>query len=182
MIEDEDDDSWSKEWKSTVDKRLKKKYARAMEKFRWGIWGQDMNMIVEIVLTTKEGVKNSWKDIVRDNRHLREGMRKDGYKYDDCLCGEVTPLKGLHHLHGLVRFREKVDLYEFNRKLSERWELYHGAKIVYVSPVYYLKGLLNYNVKHILKNYVENPFSRVRILRSKGWLPEGYKEDRKSVV
>jgi len=69
-----------------------------------------------------------------------------------------------------------------HRILSDYWGAIHGAPVVWVQDIYSFEGLMLYNVKHALKNYVNLEFGYLRMLKSKGWLPVGWKQVVKLLV
>jgi len=71
---------------------------------------------------------------------------------------------------------------ELHGILSDYWGKIHGAPVVWVQDIYSAEGLLKYNVKHALKNYATLEFGNMRILKSKGWLPIGWREVTKVLV
>lgn len=182
---------------------LKKKYARAKRQFELGLWGVNCDCVYAVTLTTwSEAVmvagdsagesRNNWNQMVKDNRQLRFKMRKLGYDYEDSWCCEISPVNHLLHLHGFIKFNQPLKDIEFNGvklseasfriALSETWEKVHRSKIVYVEPLWDSKHCVNYDVKHAVKNYISEGFNSMRILRSKGWLPSGWKIAVKAVT
>lgn len=141
-------------------------------------------------MTTKEGERNTWKQLKLDVRLLRCYLKKAGLDFEDCLVCEETPGKGLLHLHGFFRVEGGIDSKLLHEVLSIYWEAIHHAPVVWVEDIFWVKGMIDYDVKHALKNYLgyngesyeaDGLVSR-RILRSKGWLPLGWKEALKVFV
>ncbi len=44
----------------------RKKYAKVNSVMECGIWGKDLNCIADVEYTTREGHRNSWKNMVSD--------------------------------------------------------------------------------------------------------------------
>lgn len=153
----------------------KKCYAKAKRTFELGLWGHPLNLIKGVELTTKGDCKNNWKDMKQDNENLRKKLRREGIISEDCFCAEVSPKHRLLHLHGFYRLREPMSAVQLHSKLSKYWEAIHGARVVWVQDIYSAEGLMKYNVKHALKNYSNMEFGNMRLLKSKGWLPLGWK-------
>jgi hypothetical protein len=172
---------------------LKRKYAKAKRQFELGLWGQNFDCIKAVTLTTwdksimlrgdsRGESRNSWKHIVLDNRHLRERLHKLGLVYEDSFCCEISPKSHLLHLHGFMRFDQPIDGGYLHEILSENWGDIHGSPVVWVKDIFDTKKAIDYDVKHALKNYVSEGFHSMRILRSKSWLPPGWKKAQKAIV
>jgi len=160
----------------------KRRYAKAKRCFELGIWGRDLALIKGVELTTRLGHRNNWLELKQDNKDLRKKLRKEGWFEADCFCAEVSAKNHLLHLHGFYRLNYYMEAAEVHRLLSDYWDAIHGAPVVWVQDIYSFKGLMMYNVKHALKNYVNLEFGYLRMLKSKGWLPLGWKPMLKVLV
>ena len=160
----------------------KRRYAKAKQAFELGIWGHDLNLVKGVELTTKGDYRNNWEDMKQDNRNLRKKLRVEGIISEDCFCAEVSPKSRLLHLHGFYRLTEPMRSVQLHSILSDYWERIHGARVVWVQDIYSYQGLAKYNVKHALKNYFSFEFGNMRLLKSKGWLPLGWKQTQKVLV
>lgn len=160
--------------------RDRRRYARAKQTFELGIWGYPMKLIKGVELTTRLGYRNEWGFMKQDNQNLRKKLRVDGILAEDCFVPEISPKNRLLHLHGFYRLVVPMQAVQLHEILSELWDNIHGAPVVWVQDIYSAKGLMIYNVKHALKNYIQ-PES-MRMLKSKGWLPVGWKEVLKVLV
>lgn len=161
---------------------VRRRYANAKVRFELGIWGRPLNLLKGVELTTRGNYRNNWADMVQDNRDLRKRMRKEGILAEDCFCAEWSPKNHLLHLHGFYRLVEPMPASELHGYLSDYWERIHGAPVVWVQDIYSADGLMKYNLKHALKNYVNYEFCHMGTLKSKGWLPLGWKRTRNLLV
>jgi hypothetical protein len=162
------------EWRELTHNE-KAKYAVAMRRLNLGYWGYALSTLRAVHLTTREGNDNTPEVFARDLRKLVGSFRAEGYEleYDGAL--EYSPQKGLLHWHGL--FRIKGGYFPVTRRmLGDKWNKYHGAFVVKITPVNTNKELREYVVKHILKEYVgEDDRIRNKFLFSKGWMRGGWK-------
>lgn len=185
------------EEKTELPVRFKRIYARARRQFEMGLWGQNSDCIKCVTLTTWSGSeisqrvnkgdsRNTWKQIVSDNRELRRVMKKDGMPYEDSFCAEISPKSGLVHLHGFMRFEDEYSYEDVHERLSFHWGKIHQSPVVWVKDMWDWKGAIAYDVKHSLKNYVGERFlfngSPPRILRSKRWLPKGWRDAQREIA
>lgn len=154
----------------------KRRYAKAKQTFELGIWGQDLNFVKGVELTTRGDYRNNWEDMKQDNCNLRKKMRREGILSEDCFCAEVSPKSRLLHLHGFYRLTQSMRSAQLHSLLSDYWERIHGAPVVWVQDIYSWEGISKYNVKHALKNYSSLEFGNMRLLKSRGWLPLGWKQ------
>jgi hypothetical protein len=176
--------------------QLKRVYARACRKFEIGLWGIEPERVKCVTLTTglnavmdeqdrKGESRNNWKQMVQDNRFLRQRMAKDGLPYQDCFCSELSPNNHLIHLHGFMRFEKYYSFSDIHEKLSKHWGDIHNSPVVWVKDMWDVKGAIAYDVKHTLKNYIGERFEYggrpPRILCSKGWLPPGWRKVQKEI-
>lgn len=179
---------------------LRKRWAKAKRNFEVGLWGVDVSRCVGVTFTTRRDAvsrtgisRNTWRCIREDNRMLRLVLRKWGLEFEDCLVGEVSP-GGLLHLHGFYRFSESSCELVLNgwlhEMISTAWGVIHDSPVVWVEEIYWAKGMMNYDVKHALKNYMgENGevyeglgLTSRRILKSRGWLPKGVRAAEREIV
>lgn len=169
-----------------LDRKLRRKYAKAKRRFELGIWGHDLKKVFGVHLTTWSEAKyergknigrskNTWAAVKYDNRQLRMKLRKTGISYEDCYCAELSPGKGLVHLHGLIRVEKSIKAYQLHEIISKAWGEIHDSPVVWVNEVYNMKGVMAYDLKHALKNYINDGFG-LHMLSSKGWLPAGWRE------
>lgn len=143
-----------------------------------------------MTLTTKQGAVgrrngveiNSYRCMVADNRQLRLRMKSSGIWVADCLACEKSPLNGLIHAHGFYYISEALDSQVLQKELSENWGDIHQSPIVWVQDVYSAKGVIKYDVKHALKNYIGDGYSSMRLLKSESWLPAGCRQVEKLLV
>ena len=157
-------------------------YAKAKRTFELGLWGHPLHLIKGVELTTRSGNRNTRAELIRDNRNLRLKMRREGWLAEDCFAMEVSPKHGLLHLHGFYRVTERIPAAKLHGMLSKYWSAIHGAPVVWVQDIYSAEGLMKYNLKHALKNYVNYGFKHWRILKSKKWLPVGARKVERLLV
>ncbi len=169
--------------------REKRRYAKAKQAFELGLWGQKLELIKGVEFTTALNYRdkngngnNDWGSMKQDNQNLRKRLRKEGILAEDCFCGEISKKSHLLHLHGFYRLLEPMRAGELHSILSPYWAKVHGAPVVWVQDIYSVKGLMMYNVKHALKNYESLEFGSMRLLKSKGWLPLGWKATLRMLV
>lgn len=160
----------------------RRRYARAITAFNLGVWGHDLNLIKGVELTTHGEHHNTWADMKQDNQNLRKKLRTEGIISEDCFAGEISPKSHLLHLHGFYRLMKPLSSAELHSLLKEYWGRIHGAPVVWVQDIYSYEGLAKYNVKHALKNYHTLRHSKMRLLKSKGWLPLGWKQAQRMMV
>ena len=175
----------------------RRKYAKINRCFELGIWSSDEGCMFPIVLSTAEKSvlndrkrrkrnHNTWKQLKNDNRQLKLAMKRLGFDYEYCLCPELTPGKRLLHLHGLIRVKNDVKMADFFKALSENWMILHGSPVVWIGEVYNMKNLIRYNTKDAIKNYLSERFEfgyvSPRLLKSRKWLPSGWKKAQKIFV
>jgi hypothetical protein len=174
----------------------KKKYAKSSRVVEMGMWTcKNIDCILAVTLTTglhsvvtqrknKGESKNKWKYVRKDLSQLILKLRKLGYACEYCFCCEVSPINSLLHLHGFIRFEKPVNCAEFLPLLSKLWGMIHDSPIVDAKELWNMKGAMKYDLKHMLKNYVnsESYLPTMRLLVSKGWLPKGWKEVQKYLV
>lgn len=178
--------------------REKKKYAVINGKMEAGIWGQDLNCVKDVELTTRAGHRDTWEDMLHDNQQLKYLLRKrEDIYYESIFSSEVTPLArayvakggvekrtvgGLIHLHGFAKLDKPMKAVDLHSILSPLWKHCHGAPVVWVKDLYNFEGAKKYNIKHAVKDaYVAGQFGR-RLLMSRGWLPVGYRAFMKLMV
>jgi len=183
-----------------LDKVQKRKYAMAMRRIDYGVWGWSSSVFQEVTLTTRLGQDQSTDKFKKDLRLLVQWMRRRGIKIEYCGCYELSPLKGLLHWHGLFRIKggflklydgEVRDLKEWKgddkqwhskhlnanrRALGDRWFEIHGAFRVSIDKVRNEEEMKSYILKHIVKDYLNEDLIRNKFLVSKGWCRKGTNE------
>ena len=177
--------------------QFKRVYAKAKTVLEMGLYyTREPELIKCVTLTTwdkaeiqkgkrKGGNRNTWKLMVRDIGELRRRMKNDGYACESCFCAEISPEKGLIHVHGFMRFEKYYTMVEIHEIVSELWSKIHSSPVVWVKDMWDLKGAIAYDCKHNLKNYVSERYlfggKPPRILKSKGWLPKNYRAVEKEL-
>lgn len=154
----------------------KRKYAKAMRRVEFGIWGRKISLFRTITLTTREGDDNSAKRFGKDVRTLIRWFRKLGYEVEYCGVYEFTPRKHLLHWHGLLRI--KGGYFPITRReLGDKWNEIHHAFVVEMKKVNNKKWLSKYINKHMVKDYLNAEGEiRNKFMVSKGWMPVGWQE------
>lgn len=150
----------------------KRKYALAMRRIDYGIWGFKVSSFWVLTLTTREGDDNSVKQFGKDFRKLIAWFRKRGFRVEYCGVYELTPGKELLHWHGILRVRGGY----FNitrRELGDKWNELHHAFVVKLEPVRKMAYLQKYINKHMVKDYLAEGVMRNKFLVSKGWSRRG---------
>lgn len=176
-----------------MNRKLSRKYAQCKRKFELGIWGHDLNLIKGVYLTTwskavqSQGKyagrsKNEWRFMKQDLRELRRRLKKEGYLHESCFTPELTPINALLHLHGFMRFLERVSSAELHSVLSRLWGQIHDSPVVWVKDLYSVNGVMAYDLKDAVKNYASAEVFGGRVLCSKGWLPTGWRKVIKVMV
>lgn len=167
----------------------KRRYAKAKQAFELGLWGQRLDLVKGVEFTTAMNYRdkngnghNDWGSMRQDNKNLRKKLRVEGLLAEDCFCGEISRKNHLIHLHGFYRLKKPMAAVRLHSMLSPYWAGIHGAPVVWVQDIYSVEGLMKYNVKHALKNYRSLEFGNMRLLKSKGWLPLGWKAVTKVLV
>jgi hypothetical protein len=177
---------------------LKRTYAKAIRTFEGGLWDTDPDLVKCVTLTTaasavivkgaSEGeLRNNWKRMVIDNRHLRHRMFVEGYPYRDCFCGEISAKNGLIHLHGFMVFEKSLPGDFVHERLSYHWSHIHGSRVVWVKNMWDARGAIAYDVKHAVKNYISEERYLYgdrppHLLKSKDWLKPGFKAAEKEIA
>ena len=88
-----------------LSKAEKRKYALAMRRIDYGIWGYSVKLFFEMTLTTREGDDNSTERFGKDVGKLIKWMRGLGFTIAYCGVYELSPGKRLLHWHGLLRVK-----------------------------------------------------------------------------
>ena len=153
----------------------KRKYALAMRRVDYGIWGYPISLFKKITLTTREGDDNSTERFKKDFRKLVVWFRKLGYEVEYCGVFELTPAKQLLHWHGLLRIKSGY-FPVTRRELGDKWNEIHNAFAVEIEPVRKMAYLQKYINKHMVKDYLAQSIIRNKFLVSDGWMRKGYKE------
>jgi hypothetical protein len=157
----------------------KRRWAKGMNRVQSGIWGKDMMLFRSITLTTVGGQDNTWVRMSKDVKLLIKRIRDRGVVVEYVLSPELSPGKGLLHVHGLLRFdKGEISLVD----LGVLWEDIHGAVQVDLKRVHKFEALTKYIVKHMLKDYPEAIGFKGRLLISRGWMPAGWQVARKFLV
>lgn len=181
-----------------ISKYERQKYAKAMRRMDFGIWGYSKGLFHTLNLTSKQGDDMSTKRFGKDLKLLIRDIRVKGYKVEYCGCYEISPLNGLLHWHGLLRVKNGfIKLYEGETKsnklwvdwngkcrsehidanqkvISDLWKKYHNAPEIDYGIVPHMFDLQKYITKHIVKDYLKND-SGIRnvFLVSRGWKRAG---------
>lgn len=178
--------------------RLRRRYAKAKVIFEIGVWSaKSMDYLYEIMIGSMAEVRNSYKEVREDNRHLREALAKMGLVYADCFCGERSPeshqfkrrdgtlgvtVGSLWHLHGFMRFEEAIKASDLHSVLSPLWGKIHGSSVVDVKILYDVEKVIKYNVKDAVKGYCNDGSQGRRLLVSDNWLPAGFRKVDKELT
>lgn len=153
----------------------KRKYAMAMRRVDYGIWGYKTSLFRVITLTTREGDDNTTGKFGKDFRKLIAWFRKLGYKVEYCGVFELSPGKWLLHWHGILRV--KGGYFPVSRReLGDKWNELHNAFAVKIESVEKMAYLQKYINKHMVKDYVSGEVIRNKFLVSGGWGRKGVKE------
>jgi len=171
---------------------VRRRYAKAKSAFEVGVWhAKSMDLLLGIMVGSMPDVKNSYVELVRDGRNLRIELKRMGLKYEDCFCGELSPeshafmkrdgtpgvtVGELWHEHGFMRFDEFIKAGDLHSVLSPLWGKIHGSQVVDVKVLTDVARVIKYNVKDAVKNYLSDEHCRKHLLKSRGWLPAGYRE------
>ncbi len=158
-----------------LDYSEKRRYARAISAVRAGVLCHRWQGLRTFELTTRAGDDNSWETFKVHFRKLVRELRRLDMPIEYCGAPELSPQRGLLHLHGIM-----VGGFIPHGKLSELWGKIHNAPIVYIRDVRGVHGIIEYIVKHTVKQYVDG--GRGRLLISKGWLPKGWELVQKLLV
>jgi hypothetical protein len=177
-------------WRKSAGKKEDGKYFRQRDRITWGILGDgskpyNPGQFAKYELTTKEGVNNDIKLMVKHHKALlRKIERFKGIKLDYVAVPELSPQKGLIHIHGIMRNNSYIGEDEIIEKytLSEWWEKIHGAKITWISAPRSFHDATQYMVKHTIKEYPESSRLGFRALTSKHWLPVNCELVKKLIV
>lgn len=149
----------------------KRRYARACDRVLSGVLGRDVEKVKEITLTTRYGEDNSWVRMRKDVGKLVRELRKRGVEMEYCLAPELSPGRGLMHVHGVVYLRKgDVSLFE----VQVLWAEVHGATQVSFKAPGSVEKVKKYMVSHMFKAYDQVDWFGGRMLVSRGWMPEGW--------
>jgi hypothetical protein len=175
--------------------RVKRRYAKAKAVFEVGVWSsRSIDLLLSVMIGSMRDVRNSYPELRQDNENMRKELKKMGLDYADCLCGELSPeshefrkrdgslgiTKGrLWHLHGFFRFREFIKAADVHSFLSPLWGKIHGSEVVNVKIETNFEKAIKYSVKDAVKHYSSGDNANKRLLMSRNWLPEGYREVNK---
>jgi hypothetical protein len=175
-----------------LDRKESKCYATTLQSAAMGIWGHDVECLWSVVLTTwsqavftqgknKGASKNTYKCLKADLAKLRFELEKLGYNLEYWFAPEVTPKKHLYHAHGFFRTYGAVSEIMFNQDVHRLWGLIHDSPIVYFENIYSIEIAIKYKVKDATKNFINNAAGNMRVLKSRGWLPKGWKKACKTI-
>lgn len=180
---------------SSLPLNVRRRYARAKSVFEVGIWSsRSEEFIYSIMMGSMSGVRNSYAELRLDNRRLRYELKKLGLYYADCFCGEMSPeshdfikrdgshgitVGNLWHMHGFMRFDEKIAYGDLHSVLSPLWGKIHGSQVVDVKVIDSFERAIKYMVKDAVKDYVSDDNYRKRLMLSDSWLPSGYRKVNK---
>lgn len=179
----------------------KRKYALALRRIDYGIWGHPISLFYVITLTTREGDDNTTERFGKDVKLLIRWIRKLGYKVEYCGVYELSDEKGLLHWHAILRVKGGYfKLYEGERRddkhrwkgkdgtiyskhinanrkaLGDKWNELHNAFVVKIQPTISRAFLGKYINKHLVKDYLAEGVIRNKFLVSSGWMRKGVKE------
>jgi len=178
--------------KLELSRKEKKRYALAMRRVDYGVWGHRVSKFYSVTLTTRKGDDNSVEKFVKDYKKLVMMIRKLGIKFDYCGCFEHSPERGLLHWHGLFRVNGaffklyKGDIKDMKRvRVGERWHSEHmkanrralgdmwlechNAFAVEIDSVQKMDYMTEYINKHMVKDYLASSEIRNKFLVSRGW-------------
>jgi hypothetical protein len=114
---------------------------------------------------------------------LTEGKRKylPGGDY------VIIPDTRLYHAHGFFRSFGAMEEAKFNQDIHKLWGEIHDSPIVYFEPLYYIDWdndkykIIKYKIKDATKNFINSEAGKLRVLKSRNWLPEGWKKACKKI-
>ncbi len=153
----------------------KRKYALALRRVDYGIWGYARSVFRVVTLTTREGDDNSTRRMGKSIKKLIAWMRKLGYGIEYCGVFELSPGKGLLHWHGILRV--KGGYFPVTRRmLGDKWNEIHNAFVVDLAVVKNISYLERYINKHMVKDYLSEGVIRNKFLVSRGWMRSGISE------
>lgn len=184
-----------------LSKYERQKYAKAMRRVEFGIWGYKLSLFKSVTLTTVQGEDMSVKRFGVDVHKLVQSFRRDGYEVEYCGCYEYTPANNLLHWHGILRVKGGFwKLYAGGQKsmvkwigedkkwhsdhsdanemeLGKKWFIYHQANQVDLDEYPSFKALVEYLNKHMVKDYSESQdYIRNKFLVSRGWKRAGIED------
>jgi len=191
-LDKEDVDEGKGEVSGYLPINIKRRFAKAKSVFEVGIWSaKGLDYLFGVMLGSMSGVRNSYDELMLDNRRLRFELKGLGLEYSDCLCGELSPeshaftkrdgssgvtVGNLWHGHGLMKFAEKVEARDLHSVLSPLWGNIHGSQVVDVKIIYDEAKAIKYSVKDAVKRYLSDDHYNKRLFVSRGWLPAGYRK------
>lgn len=162
-------------WRDKATKNGWRKYFRSLERGKSGVLGNSerkykVREFCKYELTTKEGMDNTWETMSKHHKALILELRKRGCELEYFACGELTPSRGLLHVHGIFRGEK----FPNQRELSKIWEKIHGAFRVWLEQPRSEYSCVEYMSKHVVKEYPVMSELGSRLLISKGWMPENW--------
>lgn len=171
---------------------LRRRYARAFAVMEVGAWSaKSLDYLFGIMLGSMPDIRNSYDEVRLDNRRLRFELKKLGLAYADCFSIELSPdshefvkrdgsrgvtVGNLWHEHGFFKTEELISARDLHSALSPIWAGIHGSEVADVKIIYDEHKAIKYTIKDAIKNYLSEDHKNKRLLRSKFWLPEGYRE------
>jgi hypothetical protein len=151
----------------------KRKYALALRRVDYGVWGFPVSLFKVITLTTRQSDDNSTGRFVKDFRKLIAYYRRY-FNIEYCGVFEISPKSNLLHWHGLLRI--KGGYFPVSRRmLGDKWNEIHHAFAVQIENVEHMNYLNKYINKHMVKNYISEEIIRNKFLVSRGWARAGIK-------
>ena len=167
-------------WREDAESKEWRKYFRARDRGRAGSEGDSfrefrVDEFVKYELTTREGDDNTYKRMANDHKVLLHYLRKKGYKLSYIACTELSPNKGLMHLHGMFRGVKLPD----HALLKDIWSRLHNAPIVWIQSCWDKDNVVDYAVKHVVKQYPETSRNGQRLMLAKDWMPKNYQVVKK---
>lgn len=154
--------------------KLKRRYAQVCTRIEAGLYNGGIKGLKRFELTTAEGTDNSWLKFQSDFNLLVKALRKNYPDIEYIAVPEVSPGKGLLHIHGIMRTNSYIP----QKELSRLWAEIHGAKIVYIKQVKTLEIARKYITKHMVKNMKNCTDFGGKILGSRGWARQDWSEAR----
>jgi hypothetical protein len=153
----------------------KELYAKANQTMNLGVWGFDLSLVKWVTLPGVIGCKNTWRDIVLDNRRLRHETRKIlSIGYEDCLCGRING-EGVYCLEGFYRLEKSMKVVDLQKVLGQAWGRIHHTTEVQVRSVKKFEDIKWDALHRVFKHSDGIDRFRMRVLHSPGWVRPGWK-------
>ncbi len=154
--------------------KIKRRYAQVCTRVEAGLYNGGIRGLKRFELTTAEGQDNSWDKFKEDFKELFKRLRKDYPDLQYVAIPELSPGKGLLHIHGILRTNNYIP----QNKLSMLWKEIHSSPIVYIQSIKTLTIARRYITKHMFKNMKNMNEFGGKMLASKGWARDGWSEVR----